>query len=159
VIAGDGAELGALRERASALSLGERVHLPGRLGRGQVAAVMRGAEVFVMPSRIEPFGIVALEAWAAGVPVVATPHGGAPEFIGHETSGLIADPFDSFELASAIDSLLASPHYRNRLAAAGRAELERFQWPKLVECYERQHGARVSQLAHWKVMTRGESFS
>jgi glycogen synthase len=136
VIAGEGVEREPLSRRAFGLGLGERVHLPGRLDRAEVAAVMQGADVFVMPSRIEPFGMVALEAWLAGTPVIATPHGGPPEFIKHGVSGLIADPHDPADLAFALGSLLASPALRERLAEAGREELPRFGWDVLAEKFQ-----------------------
>jgi glycogen synthase len=136
VIGGDGAERESLRRRAHDLALAARVHLPGRLRRAEVAAVMRNAEVLVMPSRVEPFGIVALEAWRAGVPVIVSSHGGAPEFIEHGVSGLIVDPFDSSCLGSALESLLASPVQRATLAEAARKELPRFSWVELAQSYE-----------------------
>jgi len=76
VIGGDGAALASVRALALDLGLARSVFFPGRLNRARVAELMRGAEVFVMPSRLEPFGIVVLEAWRAGTAVVATTHGG-----------------------------------------------------------------------------------
>ena len=56
---------------------------------------MAAPQVFVMPSRLEPFGIVVLEAWRAGVAVVATDRGGPPEFVRDGADGLLVDPFDT----------------------------------------------------------------
>jgi glycogen(starch) synthase len=136
VIAGDGAERGPLDERAIALGLRDRVVFPGTLTRGEVGAMMRSAEVFVMPSRVEPFGMVALEAWRAGVPVVATSRGGAPEFVRDGASGLIVDPFEIPRLASALGSLLGSSNLRARLVLEGRSQLAKFSWENLVAQYE-----------------------
>ncbi len=136
VIAGEGAERDSLRRQTLQLDLGERVHFTGLLGRSEVAAVMQNAEVFVMPSRVEPFGIVALEGWRAGVPVVVTSQGGAPEFVEHRVSGLVIDPLNLAQLASALDSLLASPVLRTSLSKAARKELARFSWIRLTESYE-----------------------
>ena len=66
VIGGQGEALEDLRRTASALGVADRVHFVGRLSREKVAEAMAGATMFVMPSRIEPFGIVILEAWRAG---------------------------------------------------------------------------------------------
>ena len=71
------------------------MHFVGRLDRQAVAEAMAGATLFVMPSRLEPFGIVILEAWRAGVAVVATNHGGAPEFVRDGQDGVLVDPFDT----------------------------------------------------------------
>ena len=75
-------ELGIDRARA----------LCGRLSRDEVAGAMAGATLFVMPSRLEPFGIVILEAWRAGTAVVATNRGGAPEFVRDGADGVLVDP-------------------------------------------------------------------
>jgi glycosyltransferase involved in cell wall biosynthesis len=136
VIAGDGPEREPLRRRVVDLGLAERVHLPGRLERYEVPAVMRGAEVFVMPSRIEPFGIVALEAWRAGVPVVVTPHGGPPEFVEDGISGLIVDPFNCIELASAMRTLLRDEKLRRELAEGGSRSYQRLTWTHITSSYE-----------------------
>jgi glycosyltransferase involved in cell wall biosynthesis len=136
VIAGDGTELGRLRQRAKEIGLAERVHLPGRLAREEVATAMRGADVFVMPSRVEPFGMVVLEAWRAGVAVVVTRNGGAPEFVTDGVSGLVVDPLETTSLASALDSLLESSSLRARLGEAGRSELPRFAWDRVAKSYE-----------------------
>ena len=70
---------------------------------------MAGAAVFVMPSRLEPFGIVVLEAWRAGTAVVATSRGGPPEFVRDGEDGLLVDPFDTAAFAGALEGLLADP--------------------------------------------------
>ncbi len=89
------------------------VHLPGRLTsrRGEVESAMQRAEIFAMPSRVEPFGIVMRSRLGVtGVPVIGvTSHGGAAEFIEDGVSGLIVDPFDEARLASVLTSLLDSP--------------------------------------------------
>jgi glycogen synthase len=136
VIAGDGSEREPLQQRVLQLGLGERVHFPGRLERGEVTAVMKGAEAFVMPSRVEPFGIVALEAWRAGVPIVVTPHGGAPEFVEAGVSGLVADPFDAMEFAAALATLVRDSALRRKLAEAGRTSVDRFAWSHVTGSYE-----------------------
>ncbi len=150
VIAGDGPELGRLRHHASSSGVAERVFLPGRLTRGEVAAAMRGAEVVVMPSRVEPFGTVALEAWRAGVPVIVTSRGGAPEFVAHGLSGLVVDPLHPAQLAEALGSLLASAELRERLAVGGMAQLPRFRWSTLVADYE---------TVYWQVASAGAATS
>lgn len=79
LIAGDGPERQSLEAQVVTEGLDGRVHLLGAATREQVASLMRGAAAIVIPSRREPFGIVALEAMASGRPVIATPVGGLVE--------------------------------------------------------------------------------
>jgi glycosyltransferase involved in cell wall biosynthesis len=136
VIAGDGPERETLQQRVVELGLVERVHLSGSLRQSQVAAVMNGAEVFVMPSRIEPFGIVVLEAWRAAVPTVVTSHGGPPEFVRHGENGLVVDPLDSILLSASMETLLVHNSLRARLANAGKEEVRLFDWSKITAQYD-----------------------
>jgi glycogen synthase len=135
VIAGDGPARAGLADQAAALGLASRVHLPGALTRPQVASVMAGADVFVLPSRVEPFGIVVLEALRAGRPVVASSRGGAGEIVRHEREGLLADPLDATALASAITSLLDDPPLARRVAAAGSERVKDFDWGAITRRY------------------------
>ena len=135
VICGSGPALEALEARAEDSGLAGRVHFTGRLTREQVAATMAGATVFVMPSRLEPFGIVVLEAWRAGVAVVASDRGGAPEFVDDGVNGLLVDPFDPVAMARALERMLSCPDERRTLAAAGRRRVEAFAWPMVADRY------------------------
>lgn len=140
VIGGDGAALPALRALAQELGIADRVHFPGRLGRGQVAWATQRADVFVMPSRVEPFGIVALEAWRAGTAVLVSSRGGAPEFVEDGVTGLVADPFDPVALGSALQRLLTDDALRARLAEAGRARVADFDWRRIAQEYLEVYG-------------------
>lgn len=135
VIAGDGRARPELVHRAAALGLAHRVHLPGSLDRGGVAWAMANAALFVLPSRVEPFGIVVLEALRAGRPVVVSRHGGAPEIVRHGREGLVVDPFDAAALAGAISRLLDSPEEAADLADAGRARVAEFSWERVAANY------------------------
>src|ERR1700687_4223526 len=83
------------------------------------------ARVFVMPSKAEGFGFVFLEAMAHGRPVVAGNRDAASEVLGEE-AGLLVDPDDVPQVASALTGLLASADLRERLGAAGRARADRY---------------------------------
>jgi glycogen(starch) synthase len=135
VIGGDGDQRPALTERARILGLDHRVVLPGSLSRGQVAWAMSNAAAFVLPSRVEPFGIVVLEALDAGQPVVVSSRGGAPEIVRDGREGLVVDPFDTGALASAIGRLLDDGALRRRLTVAGRARARAFSWDTITERY------------------------
>ncbi|MGP0108019.1 MAG: glycosyltransferase family 4 protein [Acidimicrobiales bacterium] len=135
VIAGAGPALESLRERAAALGVAGQVHFPGRLSRDEVTGAMAGATLFVMPSRLEPFGIVVLEAWKAGTAVVATVRGGPPEFVHGGRDGVLVDPFDTAAFAAALELLLDDPARRRAIALAGHQRVREFGWPTIAERY------------------------
>jgi glycogen(starch) synthase len=135
VIAGAGSALESLRARAAALGVAGQVHFPGRLSRDEVTGAMAGATLFVMPSRLEPFGIVVLEAWKAGTAVVATVRGGPPEFVHGGRDGVLVDPFDTAAFAAALELLLDDPARRRAIALAGHQRVREFGWPTIAERY------------------------
>jgi glycogen(starch) synthase len=135
VVGGDGPEREALAARVHELGLDGRVLLPGSLSRAQVAWAMANASVFVLPSRVEPFGIVVLEALRAGRPVVVSTHGGATEIVRDEREGLAADPFDPDALATAIARTLDEDALRERLTSAGEVRVRAFDWPRVADRY------------------------
>jgi glycogen synthase len=135
VIGGDGPAMEQLRDRVSTLGLAERVVFPGTLSRGHVVWAMRNASVFVMPSRVEPFGIVALEGLAAGCPVIVSSHGGASEVVRDGLDGLVVDPFDSEALTRAIDRILGDAELSHRLIASGEARAHDFAWERVTDRY------------------------
>jgi glycosyltransferase involved in cell wall biosynthesis len=137
VIGGDGPARVGLTARAVELGLGERVALSGVLSRGQVAWAMANATVFVLPSRVEPFGIVVLEALRAGRPVVASTRGGAREIVTHERDGLLVDPFDTHAMANAVARLLGDAQLCQRLGTAALARAGAFSWDDIGERYRR----------------------
>ncbi len=87
------------------------------------------ADVFVLPSRYEPFGIVMLEAMASEVPVVATSNGGPAEVIDHGSDGLLGNPEDQREFAELITSLILNPDMRLAFGRRARQKVERdYSW-------------------------------
>ncbi|MGD0394175.1 MAG: glycosyltransferase family 4 protein [Acidimicrobiales bacterium] len=135
VVGGQGEAMAGLRHTASALGITDRVHFVGRLSRQEVAEAMAGATLFVMPSRLEPFGIVILEAWRAGAPVVATNRGGPPEFVRDGNDGVLVDPFDTTAFACVLESLLLDPDRRRRVGDAGYLRVRSFGWVDIAERY------------------------
>jgi glycogen synthase len=134
-IGGTGSAMGDLQALAEATGLGDRVRFLGRQDRDDVAGLMAGADCVVMPSRLEPFGIVVLEGWRAGAPVVCTVHGGPPEFVEDDVTGLLVDPFDLDAMAAALDRLLDDADLRERVGAAGARQVQGFGWPRITEQY------------------------
>jgi glycogen(starch) synthase len=100
---------------------------------GQVKQDMLAAtDVFALPSRVDSFGIVYLEAWAYGVPVIGCHAGGAPDVIDDGEDGLLVRFGDQAALASAIGALLADPDRRRAMGACGRAKVEaRYTWDRI----------------------------
>jgi glycosyltransferase involved in cell wall biosynthesis len=135
VIGGNGAARPGLLAQVQRLGLSDRVVLPGMLSRDEVAWAMHHAAVFVLPSRIEPFGIVVLEALSAGRPVIVSDRGGATEIVSDGKDGLVVDPFDSQALAAAIGRLLEDDGLRTRFTEAGRARVRDFAWDAVTARY------------------------
>jgi glycosyltransferase involved in cell wall biosynthesis len=94
------------------------------LGPSEVDALLRAADVLVLPSRSEGQPMAVLEAMAHGVCVVASHVGGLPEMIEDGTSGLLIPPADVDALSAALDRVLADPGLRERLGAGARARAE-----------------------------------
>ncbi len=135
-IAGQGPAGPALEKQARELRVGGRVRFLGQ--RGDVADLLSACDIFILPSRHEGLGVAALEAMAAGRPIVATRVGGLAEAVVHERTGLLVPPEDPEALATALARLLRDPALRARLAAEGPARIaEGFRADDLVEAYER----------------------
>jgi glycogen(starch) synthase len=84
---------------------------------------------------------VVLEAWRAGTAVVATDHGGPPEFIHDNEDGLLVNPFDVAAMATVLGRLLSDEGLRDAIASAGRGRVEAFAWPRIAEEYRAVYGA------------------
>ncbi len=118
VMVGDGPEQPKASALARDLGVGDRVTFLGAFP--TVEAIMRSADVFLLPSSLEAFGLAALEAMASGVPVVATSVGGIPEVVEDGVSGFLREPKDVPALAGAVRTLLQDDALHARMAAAGR---------------------------------------
>lgn len=122
-VAGDGPGLSALQDQARALGLDQdRLRLLGR--RDDVAALMAGADVFVLTSRQEGLGTSLLDAARAGCALVATDTGGIPEIVQDGRTGLLAPVGDDAALASALGNLVDDAGLRARLAEAAGGLVE-----------------------------------
>ena len=103
-LGGDGPERDRLKTLAAALGLDGQVRFPGALSRRGVRAALWQGHAFVLPSRIETFGLPLIEAMATGLPVVATRCGGPEDFVTPKT-GLLVPPGDVAALAEALRAL------------------------------------------------------
>ncbi|MBK8179962.1 MAG: glycosyltransferase family 4 protein [Planctomycetes bacterium] len=133
-IAGAGPASEDLARQARGLSL-EGVRFLG--ARADAPDLLAAADVFAMPSRREGLGVAALEALAAGCPVVASRVGGLAEVVEHGESGLLVDAERPEPLARALERLLSEPELRRRFAQAGRARVARlYSASSMVARYE-----------------------
>jgi glycosyltransferase involved in cell wall biosynthesis len=106
VIGGDGKELPKLKETSLRLGLSPRCSFLGLLARSQVREALKSADVFILPSLGETFGIVLGEAMACGKPVIATRCGG-PEFVVTPETGLLVEPADPEGIAEAMAKFMS----------------------------------------------------
>lgn len=136
VIGGEGSVRSSLERRVRELALGDRVRLTGRLLGDEVAAHMASAAVVVVPSRKEAFGLVVLEAWRAGAPVIVTSRGGPADLVTDGKTGLVVDPENTEALARALELMVGDHATARRLGEAGREAVRAFPWSRVAELYE-----------------------
>jgi hypothetical protein len=121
-IAGDGPLEADLKALAARLGVADRVRFLG--WRNDRGALLRTADICVLPSRWEPFGTVMLEAWAAGTPLVAAASQGPSSLIEDGANGLLVPVDNAAALAAAIRRLMADPALRAHLIERGRADYQ-----------------------------------
>jgi len=127
VLAGDGPQRGELEGLASSLGISSQTAFLGTQGASEIVRLLHGCETMVLPSRMEPFGIVLIEAMACKKPVVATRVGGIPEIIEHEVSGLLVEPEDPQALTEGLRRVLTDADLKKTIAQNGYSRvLERF---------------------------------
>jgi glycosyltransferase involved in cell wall biosynthesis len=116
LIGADGPMLLQTRKLVEELGLQEKVELHVNVPHDHLPAFMETADLFLLPSRAEPFGIVLLEAGAAALPVIATRVGGIPELLEHERTGILIAPGSVDELLGAMLRLMDHPSLARQLA-------------------------------------------
>ncbi|NJL35946.1 MAG: glycosyltransferase family 1 protein [Leptolyngbyaceae cyanobacterium SM1_4_3] len=125
----DGEERDRIEGIVNELGLGDRTEFLGRLDHTQLPTYYAAADVCVVPSHYEPFGLVAIEAMASGTPVVASDVGGLQFTVVPEETGLLAPAQDEDAFAFAISRILADPTWRDQLGKASRQRVEScFSW-------------------------------
>lgn len=135
-IIGDGPARSSMERFLREHGMSGWVSLPGRHTREEIAKVLASADVFVAPAPRESFGIAALEARAAGLPVVARAQSGVSDFVRHGEEGLLGATFD--DLADALATLIADGELRERIAAHNRDTAPSVgAWPAVLEGFDR----------------------
>jgi N-acetyl-alpha-D-glucosaminyl L-malate synthase BshA len=134
VLVGDGPEYGKTRELVESLGLADSVRYVGVVD--DVAPVLRAADLLLLPSETESFGLVALEAMASGVPVVASDVGGLPEVVAHGSTGFLAPVGDVDAMAGYALQILEDCSVLKRFARAARKRATDFDYRTVVPQYE-----------------------
>ena len=140
------ADAAAWLEDIARAPLAGRVEHVGYVGPDRRASLFQGARLFVLPSFEEGFGLPALEAMAAGVPVVASNRGSLPEVVGD--AGLLIDPDDPEALASAIARILSEPALWQALRQKGFERAGRFSWDQTARDIRRAYEDAITTHAH-----------
>lgn len=140
VIAGQGPAREELVRQAQELGIGEKVLFAGFVSDAERNRLYQLAEVAVFPSLYEPFGIVALEAMAAGTPVVVSDVGGLADVVEHERNGLKMYPADVDSLALQVNRLLDDPVLADAMKCTAAEEIKRYNWQRIarqtIDLYE-----------------------
>lgn len=132
VIAGKGPALPALQEQVRSMGIAGHIKFVGFISDEERNRQFQAADVAVFPSLYEPFGIVALEAMAAGTPVIVSDVGGLGDVVTHGHNGLKMYPGDTASLARQVGDLLGNPDYGKRLAETALQEIERYDWNQIA---------------------------
>jgi N-acetyl-alpha-D-glucosaminyl L-malate synthase BshA len=135
VFVGDGPERHTAADEATHLGIADRVLFLGK--QDNVAELLACADLVLLPSASESFGLSALEAMSAGVPVVASASGGLPEVVESGITGFLAPVGQVDEMADAAIEVLGDPALWDRMSAAARERaVERFSIARVVPEYE-----------------------
>lgn len=148
ILVGDGAKLGAIRAEVRRAGLADCVQLPGALTRAEIRGVLAQADVYVAPAMLESFGIAALEARCAGVPVVAMKQGGVGEFIADGREGFLVR--DDAGMLAAVRTLAVDRGLRERIQRHNETTLPPMAWSSVIaqhdDVYARVLSRRGSQV-------------
>lgn len=141
------AEVEGLRRLAAHLRVTDRVRFLDPVPHDELPPLYAAADAVLVPSRSESFGLVALEAQASGVPVLASAVGGLPYVVAHGKTGLLFTPGDHVALADRLVRLLAHPRLQARLSGNARAHAARFSWERTADLVQSVYGELVPVLA------------
>jgi glycogen(starch) synthase len=142
IIVGEGWSRDILEAEAKATGHADKIRFTGFASDREVINLMTSADALIVPSIYEPFGIVALEGMATGVPVVASKVGGLAEIIDHEKTGLFVYPRNIDSIAWGIDKILSDPDHARWLTKNAKEKLHKaYSWEavamKTVEVYRK----------------------
>lgn len=140
----DWGEAPRLAALARELGIAGSVHFTGRLDRPAYRGTFRAARAFALPSEWEAFGLVLLEAMAAGLPIVATAVGGIPEVLEGGASGILVPYGDPAAMADGIEMLFHDEAKRSNLRRAGTLRVGQLSWAECVRHHRELYRALVT---------------
>jgi glycogen(starch) synthase len=133
LVAGSGTHEHELREQADALGLMDHGTFLGWIGDDVLHSLYRIADVCVVPSIYEPFGLVALEAMASDCPCIVADTGGLREIVSHGEVGLRFRSRDPVSLGEMVERVLTDAQLRERLVAEGSEHILRYDWADVAD--------------------------
>ena len=133
VVVGDGPDRERLEALRTASGAAERVEFLGELE--DTSDLLRGASAVAVPSHAEAFGLVVLEAMAAGAPVIANGVGGIPEILTDGVNGVLVEPGDPSRFLERLAGLLRDPAHARSLALAAQRDVQAYGWATVVDGY------------------------
>jgi len=141
----DGIERERIENLVAEMGLEDCTKFPGRLDEA-LPLYYAAADVCVVPSHYEPFGLVAIEAMASRTPVIASQIGGLQFTVIPNTTGLLVPPKDELAFAMAIDQVLGNPDWRDQMGQAGRVLIEiGFSWDSVAAKLGQLYNTLLSQ--------------
>ncbi|MGH8594141.1 MAG: glycosyltransferase family 4 protein [Gammaproteobacteria bacterium] len=143
---GEGPQRVKLERRVGRLGIARHFLFTGQISRATVLTLLEQADIFVLPSKREAFGIAILEAFSKALPVVARNHSGVSDIIDHNRTGLLAD--DADELAEHLQSLIANSDLCRTLARAAEREVIKYQWIDIAKRVESIYGQIIREKRH-----------
>ncbi|MEM7591446.1 MAG: glycosyltransferase family 1 protein [Cyanobacteria bacterium P01_A01_bin.83] len=143
----DGIERNRIGDIVRELGIEDIVEFVGRIKHEDLAYYYAAADVCVVPSHYEPFGLVAIEAMASRTPVIASNVGGLKYSVKDQKTGLLVPPKDEMAFASAINSILSDDQWREELGRNARARVEaKFSWNGVARQLNRQYRLELNSL-------------
>ncbi|MGL6339490.1 MAG: glycosyltransferase family 4 protein [Waterburya sp.] len=143
----DGHEQERITNIVQELGIEDITQFAGRVQHQDLASYYAAADVCVVPSHYEPFGLVAIESMAARTPVVASDVGGLKFSVVDQVTGLLVPPQDEAAFAQAINSILSSPKWREQLGNNARKRVEaKFSWNGVANQLDQQYLSELSNL-------------
>ena len=137
LIVGSGKQAKELKTKSSLLGLENNIEFMGEVSNDLLPQYLVKASIFVRPSLSEGLGMAFLEAMAAGLPIVATPVGGIPDFLKDGETGLFCKVGDPEDIAAKINRILSDDNLRNRLILNGRRLVEeKYTWGKIADQFK-----------------------
>lgn len=136
VLVGDGEDRDDLKDLVKGYNLDEHVIFVGRVSDEEVPEYMAAADIFVLPSLSEGFGIVLLEAMASGLPIIATNIAGISEMVTDGENGFLVEPKNPEEIADRIMKLLEDDALREIISHNNKEKSKQFSWSQVVDMIE-----------------------